>query len=68
MREFLSEAARRWVLPFAKAWAVAGVAAAFRVLSTWGLEVPEDVQAEVFVAVELFILWLVPNVPFAKKK
>jgi len=67
MREFLSEAARRWVLPFAKAWVVAGVAVVFRFASTWGLEVPEDVQAEVFTAVTAFVVWFIPNIPFANK-
>lgn len=66
IKQIISQVLRKAVLPYAKAWAVAGVFWVFGILAGFGLDVPQDVQTSVISAVTAFIVWLVPNIPYAE--
>lgn len=67
LRKLVSEVLRKAVLPYAKAWAVAGVFWVFGLLASFDLVVPEEIQVSVVSAVTALVVFLVPNLPNAKK-
>ena len=68
MRDIVSEALREFVLPYAKAWVVPLVQALGRFLAYFGLDMSPEVAEPIVTALTAFLVWFIPNVPYAKKK
>lgn len=67
MRQLISDILARLILPYAKAWVGAGVALLVNALASWGLDVPVEVSTALTTALAGLVVWLVPNIPYAKK-